>query len=133
MVVGALAAGSEWALEDFGSGPTSDSRCPVLVATKLPTGPARGRLIEPPAAAARPPRYADDAFSEEPAGTAGCIVRRRIEACRLTCNNRAHDHGSITEIALACGFFDMAHFSRVLRVQLGLPPSDYRRGSAAQA
>ena len=69
-----------------------------------------------------------NAFSEEPDGVAGYILRRRIEACRLSFDDRAHDRRSITEIALAYGFSSMAHFSRVFRAHLGVPPSDYRRG-----
>ena len=72
-----------------------------------------------------------NAFSEEPDGVAGYILRRRIQACRQTFDDRAHDRRSITEIAVAFGFSSMAHFSRVFRAHLGVPPSDYRRGLAA--
>ncbi len=72
-----------------------------------------------------------NAFSEEPDGVAGYILARRLEACRRTFDDRAHDHRSITDIALGFGFQNMAHFSRVFRAHLGLPPSDYRRGAAA--
>ncbi|MBZ9558329.1 MULTISPECIES: AraC family transcriptional regulator [unclassified Modicisalibacter] len=34
---------------------------------------------------------------------------------------------SLTEIALACGFADAAHFSRVFRRHLGCPPGEWRR------
>ncbi len=68
-----------------------------------------------------------NAFSEEPDGVAGYILRRRIEACRQAFDDRAHDRRSITDIALAFGFSSMAHFSRVFRAHLGVPPSDYRR------
>ena len=74
-----------------------------------------------------------NAFSEEPDGLAGYILRRRIEACRQVFDDRAHDRRSITEIAFAFGFSSMAHFSRVFRAHLGVPPSDYRRGLAAGA
>ena len=74
-----------------------------------------------------------NAFSEEPDGVAGYILRRRIEACRLSFDDRAHDRRSITEIALAYGFSSMAHFSRVFRAHLGVPPSDYRRKLGAEA
>ncbi|MBZ9567117.1 AraC family transcriptional regulator [Modicisalibacter tunisiensis] len=34
---------------------------------------------------------------------------------------------SLTEIALACGFADAAHFSRVFRRHVGRPPGEWRR------
>ncbi|WP_163647837.1 AraC family transcriptional regulator [Modicisalibacter sp. 'Wilcox'] len=34
---------------------------------------------------------------------------------------------SLTEIALACGFADAAHFSRVFRRHVGCPPGEWRR------
>ncbi|MBC7942652.1 MAG: helix-turn-helix domain-containing protein [Chitinophagaceae bacterium] len=71
-----------------------------------------------------------NAFAEEPDGVAGYILRRRIEACRQTFDDRAHDRRSITDIAFAFGFSSMAHFSRVFRAHLGMPPSDYRRAMA---
>ncbi|MES2714596.1 MAG: helix-turn-helix domain-containing protein [Pseudomonadota bacterium] len=74
-----------------------------------------------------------NAFSEEPDGVAGYILRRRIEACRQSFDDRANDRRSITEIALAFGFSSMAHFSRVFRAHLGVPPSDYRRALVAGA
>ena len=72
-----------------------------------------------------------NAFSEEPDGVAGYILRRRIEACRQTFDDRSNDRRSITDIAVAFGFSSMAHFSRVFRAHLGVPPSDYRRALLA--
>ena len=72
-----------------------------------------------------------NAFSEEPEGVAGYIQRRRLQACKAAFDDRAQAHRSITEIALGHGFQNMAHFSRVFRAQLGLPPSDYRRALGA--
>ena len=71
-----------------------------------------------------------NAFAEEPDGVAGYILRRRLAACRAVFDDRAQAHRSITDIALSFGFQNMAHFSRVFRAHLGLPPSDYRRGAA---
>ena len=70
-----------------------------------------------------------NAFAEEPDGVAGYILRRRLEACRKTFDDRAQQHRSITDIAFSFGFSNMAHFSRVFRAHLGLPPSDYRRAA----
>ena len=68
-----------------------------------------------------------NAFAEEPDGVAGYILLRRLDACRRSFDDRAQSHRSITEIAFGFGFSNMAHFSRVFRAHLGLPPSDYRR------
>ncbi len=75
-------------------------------------------------------RHLYNAFSEEPDGVAGYILHRRLETCRRSLANRADDHRSITDIAFSSGFSNMAHFSRVFRAHLGMPPSDYRRGLA---
>jgi AraC-like DNA-binding protein len=72
-----------------------------------------------------------NAFAEEEDGVAGYILARRLEACRQAFVDKASAHRSITEIALAAGFQNMAHFSRVFRAHLGMAPSDYRRGAAA--
>jgi AraC-like DNA-binding protein len=74
-------------------------------------------------------RHLYNAFSEEPDGVAGYILHRRLEACRKSFDDRANDHRSITDIAFSFGFSNMAHFSRVFRSHLGLPPSDYRRAT----
>jgi AraC-like DNA-binding protein len=72
-----------------------------------------------------------NAFAEEADGVAGYILARRLEACRQAFVDQASAHRSITEIALAAGFQNMAHFSRVFRAHLGAAPSDYRRGALA--
>jgi AraC-like DNA-binding protein len=71
-----------------------------------------------------------NAFAEEPDGVASYILARRLDACRRVLADRAHDHRSLTDIALGFGFQNMAHFSRVFRSQLGLPPSEFRRQAA---
>jgi len=72
-----------------------------------------------------------NAFAEEEDGVAGYILARRLEACRQVFADRASAHRSITDIALASGFQNMAHFSRVFRAHLGVAPSDYRRTALA--
>jgi AraC-like DNA-binding protein len=72
-----------------------------------------------------------NAFAEEPDGVAGYILRRRLDACRRSFDDRGHDHRSITDIAIGFGFSNMAHFSRVFRAHLGVAPSDYRRVAGA--
>jgi AraC-like DNA-binding protein len=67
-----------------------------------------------------------NAFSDEPDGIAGFVLARRIDACRAAFADPQLAGRSITEIALAFGFSNAAHFSRVFRVHTGLSPSDYR-------
>ena len=74
-----------------------------------------------------------NAFAEEPDGVAGYILHRRLDACRSAFDGRANDRRSITDIAFAFGFSNMAHFSRVFRSHLGVAPSDYRRAAGAHA
>lgn len=71
-----------------------------------------------------------NAFSEEPDGVAGYVLRRRLEACRRALRDRGNQTRSITDIAFSFGFSNMAHFSRVFRTHLGAPPSGYRRACA---
>jgi AraC-like DNA-binding protein len=72
-----------------------------------------------------------NAFAEEADGVAGYILGRRLEACRQALLDKARAQRSITEIALDAGFQNMAHFSRVFRAHLGVPPSDFRRSAGA--
>ena len=39
----------------------------------------------------------------------------------------------LSEVALACGFYDQSHFSRSFKGCTGLTPGQYRRGSRAAA
>lgn len=74
-------------------------------------------------------RHLYNAFSEEPDGVAGYILRRRLEACRQSLADSHNERRSITDIAFSFGFSNMAHFSRVFRSHQGVPPSDYRRAA----
>lgn len=57
------------------------------------------------------------------------IERRLARACRLMVDGRA----SLTEIALACGFGDAAHFSRAFRGHYGRSPRQWRRAHCKPA
>ena len=51
------------------------------------------------------------------------VLQRRLDfACREMLNSRA----SLSEIALAAGFFDQSHFTRAFKVQMGMSPNQYR-------
>jgi AraC-like DNA-binding protein len=76
-------------------------------------------------------RHLYNAFSEEPEGVAGFILQRRLEACHRELADAAPPLRSITEIAMARGFNNLAHFSRVFRARYGMSPSEYRASKAS--
>ncbi len=51
------------------------------------------------------------------------LVERRVERARLLLRGS----GSLAEIALACGFADQSHFTRVFTRMVGCPPGAWRR------
>jgi AraC family transcriptional regulator len=52
------------------------------------------------------------------------ITARRVErVCTMLITTRA----PVAQLALACGFYDQAHLSRLFRRKLGMPPSAWRR------
>ncbi|MFO1531486.1 MAG: AraC family transcriptional regulator [Kiritimatiellia bacterium] len=52
------------------------------------------------------------------------LIRVRVEAaCRLL----QETEDNIAAIALRCGFFDQAHFTRAFTARMGISPSRYRR------
>ena len=61
-----------------------------------------------------------------PDARARCQLPRRTEPCRLALADPKLADRSITEIALAFGFSNPAHFSRVFRSHSGVSPSAYR-------
>jgi AraC family transcriptional regulator len=75
------------------------------------------------------PIYFVSAFRRHYRCTVGEYIRHlRVEyACsQLRCSN-----ASLTEIALAAGFFDQSHFSRTFKLQIGTTPAKYRAMCAA--
>ncbi|HYC88623.1 MAG TPA: AraC family transcriptional regulator [Thermoanaerobaculia bacterium] len=57
--------------------------------------------------------------------TFGAYLRRiRVEHAR---RSLAESDATVAEIALACGFFDQSHLSRVFREATGTSPAQYRR------
>ena len=72
------------------------------------------------------PRLLQRLFAAEGESLAGFILEQRLQRCRDALRHPAQAHRSITEIALAWGFNDPAHFSRVFRRRFGLTPRDWR-------
>jgi len=52
------------------------------------------------------------------------LTKRRVERAKSMLQNPRE---RLTDIALACGFADQAHFSRVFRVATGATPGDWRQ------
>jgi AraC-like DNA-binding protein len=73
-----------------------------------------------------------DAFADEPDGVAGFVRARRVEACRAVFDDPRAATRSITDVALAHGFTNAAHFSRVFHAHAGVSPSAYRRAAAGR-
>ena len=72
------------------------------------------------------PRYLQKIFADHGQKLSGVIRSRRIaEARRLLVGSKARTQ-SISEIAYAVGFDDVAHFSRAFRDEIGMSPRAYR-------
>ena len=69
---------------------------------------------------------------EDEGDTVAAFVRRRRLARAHADLTRPGLVPTITEIAVRWGFADAAHFSRSYRAEYGIPPSQTRRGAAAQ-
>jgi AraC family transcriptional regulator len=71
------------------------------------------------------PVYLSRAFHQAFGETVSdCLRRRRIDE---SCHRIRATAEDLTQIAFATGFSDQAHFSRVFRHYLGMPPSEYAR------
>ena len=72
------------------------------------------------------PRYINDLFHDEETSLMRHVWRRRLDRCRADLRNPCLAGRSVSEIALAWGFSDLAHFSRAFRRHFGLAPKDAR-------
>lgn len=73
------------------------------------------------------PRYLQNIFHAEATTVNAWIWTRRLEKARRDLADPLLAGDSISQIALAAGFADFAHFSRRFRAAYGLSPRDYRR------
>jgi len=71
-------------------------------------------------------RYINELFSEENTSLMRYVTQQRIELIRGRLAHSAYKHYSITELAMQCGFNNMAHFSRVFKEKYGVSPRMYR-------
>lgn len=77
-------------------------------------------------------RQLHKAFAEADASLARTIQRRRLQACMRDLRSPLHAQRTVTEIALAWGFSNMAHFSKVFHAHAGMPPTAYRAAEPAR-
>lgn len=85
-------------------------------------------LAEIAAEAGVHPGHLATAFRRHFGCTIGEFVRRQRIA--LACRALAESETPLADVALAAGFADQSHFTRVFRRQLGLTPAAYRKTSA---
>ncbi|HMM75149.1 MAG TPA: helix-turn-helix transcriptional regulator [Gammaproteobacteria bacterium] len=67
-----------------------------------------------------------DLFSDSPMTVSAWIRRQRLERCREVLREPHAQGMSVTEIALACGFKDPAHFCKAYRRHFGIAPTAAR-------
>jgi AraC-like DNA-binding protein len=67
-------------------------------------------------------------FRTQGSTPAAFIQEARLTRCRSDLANPALSHHSITQIALANGFADSAHFSRLFKARYGVTPRGWRGG-----
>jgi AraC-like DNA-binding protein len=67
-----------------------------------------------------------DLFHAEGTTVSEWIWRRRLERSRRDLTDPLHASDSIAQIALACGFADLGHFSRRYKEAFGTSPRDVR-------
>lgn len=71
-------------------------------------------------------RHLHAMFSEQGSTVSTVIRERRLQRCYDALTDPYQAHRSIAEIAIAAGFVDPAHFSRVFRAHYGVPPRAVR-------
>jgi AraC-like DNA-binding protein len=71
-------------------------------------------------------RYLQALFQAEGTTVSEWIWERRLERSRRRLIDPLLAHESIAQIALGCGFTELAHFSRRFKAAFGQSPSEYR-------
>ncbi|NDZ14151.1 DNA-binding protein [Variovorax sp. WS11] len=75
-------------------------------------------------------RHLHNAFAGEEDTLNGYILHQRLTRCIRALEDPANAARPITDIALASGFCNLSHFSRVFREHTGGSPSEFRRQAA---
>lgn len=71
-------------------------------------------------------RYLQELFHAEGTTVSDWIWRRRLDKSRRDLADPLHGSDNIAQIALACGFTDLGHFSRRYKEAFGVSPRDDR-------
>ncbi len=72
-------------------------------------------------------RYINNLFYEEQTSLMRYITTQRLALTQSYLSNIIHRNLTITEVAMQCGFNNMAHFSRIFRHRYGVSPRAYRQ------
>jgi AraC-like DNA-binding protein len=65
-------------------------------------------------------------FAESGTSFGRFLLERRLEACRRSLDDPAARERTISDIAFACGFNELSHFSRAFKAHFGEAPRRYR-------
>jgi transcriptional regulator GlxA family with amidase domain len=71
-------------------------------------------------------RYIQDLLQETGAGLSERVLELRLQMARSMLAGPNNDGRRITDIALACGFNEAAHFNGCFRRRFGCSPTQYR-------
>ncbi len=73
-------------------------------------------------------RRLQEVFQSQGTTLSDCILDARLEFARGLLASGGHSREPVSTVAYRSGFSDVAHFSRRLRQQFGVSPSEYRAG-----
>ena len=76
------------------------------------------------------PRYASDLMAAEQNSFRSYVQAQRLERCKRDLSDPAQVARHVGEIAFACGFNDLAHFSRIFKQRFGVSPREWREHAA---
>ncbi|MES9829283.1 MAG: helix-turn-helix domain-containing protein [Candidatus Thiodiazotropha sp.] len=74
-------------------------------------------------------RYINNLFSDEETSVMRHVKQQRLEKCRRQIGSKQRRTMLISEIAMQCGFINMAHFSRAFKQRYGMSPRECRSKS----
>lgn len=75
-------------------------------------------------------RHLYNAFADEPLSISQFVWAERVALFQRELEQAGQRHCTLTELALACGFANGAHFSRLFKQHTGLTPAQYRASQA---
>jgi AraC-like DNA-binding protein len=86
---------------------------------------------EAAAAAGISVRYANALLAQEGMSLERFIVQRRLQHCKHALEDQAQALRPVSDIAYACGFSDVSHFTRRFKQQFGCSPTEARARALA--